>query len=175
MVISINTEMGLGKTLQCITLLWTLLKQSPIPGKPTIEKAIIVCPSSLVKNWAAELKKWLGPDRIRPFAVDNKSTKDQTITDLERFTNAHGRTVTSPVLIISYETLRGYTEIIKNTEIGLMLCDEGHRLKNVESLTYVALSSLNVKRRVVLTGTPVQNDLGEYYALLSFAIPGIFI
>ena len=124
----------------------------------------------------------MGPDRIRPFAVDNKSTKDQTITDLERFTNAHGRTVTSPVLIISYETLRGYTEIIKNTEIGLMLCDEGHRLKNVESLTYVALSSLNVKRRVVLTGsiyvnlgTPVQNDLGEYYALLSFAIPGILI
>jgi DNA repair and recombination RAD54-like protein len=48
-------EMGLGKTLQCITLLWTLLRQSPIPNKPTIEKAIIVCPSSLVRNWAKEL------------------------------------------------------------------------------------------------------------------------
>jgi DNA repair and recombination protein RAD54 and RAD54-like protein len=48
-------EMGLGKTLQCITLLWTLLKQSPHPGRPTIEKCIIACPSSLVKNWANEL------------------------------------------------------------------------------------------------------------------------
>lgn len=48
-------EMGLGKTLQCIALLWTLLKQSPLPGKPTIEKCIIACPSSLVKNWANEL------------------------------------------------------------------------------------------------------------------------
>ena len=48
-------EMGLGKTLQCIALLWTLLKQSPQPGKPAIEKCIIVCPSSLVKNWANEL------------------------------------------------------------------------------------------------------------------------
>jgi Superfamily II DNA/RNA helicases, SNF2 family len=48
-------EMGLGKTLQCITLMWTLLKQSPRPGKPTVEKCIIACPSSLVKNWANEL------------------------------------------------------------------------------------------------------------------------
>ena len=43
-------EMGLGKTLQCITLLWTLLKQSPNAGKSTIQKAIVVCPSSLVRN-----------------------------------------------------------------------------------------------------------------------------
>lgn len=50
-------EMGLGKTLQCIALLWTLLKQSPHPGKPSIEKCIIACPSSLVKNWANELGK----------------------------------------------------------------------------------------------------------------------
>lgn len=48
-------EMGLGKTLQCIALMWTLLKQSPRAGKPTIEKCIIACPSSLVKNWANEL------------------------------------------------------------------------------------------------------------------------
>lgn len=47
-------EMGLGKTLQCIALLWTLLKQSPHAGKGTIEKCIIACPSSLVKNWANE-------------------------------------------------------------------------------------------------------------------------
>lgn len=48
-------EMGLGKTLQCIALLWTLLKQSPHPGRPAIEKCIIACPSSLVRNWANEL------------------------------------------------------------------------------------------------------------------------
>lgn len=48
-------EMGLGKTLQCIALMWTLIKQSPHAGKSTIEKCIIACPSSLVKNWANEL------------------------------------------------------------------------------------------------------------------------
>jgi DNA repair and recombination RAD54-like protein len=52
-------EMGLGKTLQCIALLWTLLKQSSHAGKPTIDKSIIACPSSLVKNWANELGRLL--------------------------------------------------------------------------------------------------------------------
>lgn len=49
-------EMGLGKTLQCITLLWTLVRQGP-EAKPTICKGIIVCPSSLVKNWFNEINK----------------------------------------------------------------------------------------------------------------------
>lgn len=52
-------EMGLGKTLQCITLMWTLLKQSPDAGKSTIQKCVIACPSSLVRNWANELGKIL--------------------------------------------------------------------------------------------------------------------
>ena len=47
----------LGKTLQCIALMWTLLKQSPVSGKGTIDKAIVVCPSSLVRNWGNELGK----------------------------------------------------------------------------------------------------------------------
>ena len=52
-------EMGLGKTLQCIALMWTLLKQSPHAGKPTIDKCIIACPSSLVKNWANEISEYI--------------------------------------------------------------------------------------------------------------------
>lgn len=51
-------EMGLGKTLQCIALMWTLLKQSPHAGRGTIEKCIIACPASLVRNWANELGVW---------------------------------------------------------------------------------------------------------------------
>jgi DNA repair and recombination RAD54-like protein len=52
-----------------------------------------------------------------------------------------------------------------------MLCDEGHRLKNGESQTFEALTSLNVRKRVILSGTPIQNDLSEYFALLNFANP----
>ncbi|KAH8819645.1 P-loop containing nucleoside triphosphate hydrolase protein [Xylogone sp. PMI_703] len=166
-------EMGLGKTLQCITLMWTLLKQSKEAGKSTIQKAIIACPSSLVKNWANELVKWLGPDAIQPFAIDGKATKEELISQLRQWAIASGRAVTRPVIIVSYETLRLYTDELKSTPIGLMLCDEGHRLKNGDSQTFTALNSLNVQRRVILSGTPIQNDLSEYFSLISFANPGL--
>jgi DNA repair and recombination RAD54-like protein len=164
-------EMGLGKTLQCITLMWTLLKQSPDAGKSTIQKCVIACPSSLVRNWANELVKWLGPDAINPFAVDGKASKEELTQQMRSWASATGRAVTRPVLIVSYETLRLYVDELR-TPIGLMLCDEGHRLKNGESQTFEALNRLDVRKRVILSGTPIQNDLSEYFALLTFANPG---
>jgi len=92
-------------------------------------------------------------------------------------------------MIVSYETLRTLTVHLNNCKIGLLLCDEGHRLKNsgtlpfyqprswphlwgaAESLTFQALNGLNVQRRVILSGTPIQNDLSEYFSLLNFANP----
>lgn len=166
-------EMGLGKTLQCIALMWTLLKQSPEPGKSTIQKCVIACPSSLVRNWANELVKWLGKDAVTPFAVDGKASKDELITQLRQWSVASGRAVVRPVLIVSYETLRLNVGELCNTPIGLLLCDEGHRLKNGESQTFEALNGLNVSRRVILSGTPIQNDLSEYFSLLNFANPSL--
>lgn len=164
-------EMGLGKTLQCIALMWTLLKQSPHPGKPTIEKCIIACPSSLVKNWANELTKWLGQGAITPLAIDGKGGKAELLEKVARWVAARGRNVTQPVMIVSYETLRTLTTYLAGCKIGLLLCDEGHRLKNSESQTFQALNGLDVSRRVILTGTPIQNDLSEYFSLLNFANP----
>lgn len=165
-------EMGLGKTLQCIALMWTLLKQSPNAGKGTIQKCVIACPASLVKNWANELTKWLGPKAPTPFAIDGKATKEELTSQLRQWAMASGRTVTRPVLIVSYESLRLNIDELRDVKIGLLLCDEGHRLKNADSNTYTALTGLNVDRRVILSGTPIQNDLTEYYSLLDFANPG---
>ncbi|KAJ2864372.1 DNA-dependent ATPase protein rad54 [Coemansia erecta] len=166
-------EMGLGKTLQCITILWTLLQQSPDPKKPTIEKCIVACPSSLVKNWANELVKWLGSAKISPLACDNKGTKEKVTASLRSFVSARGRMIIHPVLIISYETLRTYISVLSSSPIGLLMCDEGHRLKNSASQTYQALNSLQVQRRIILSGTPIQNDLTEYFSLLNFTNPGL--
>lgn len=187
-------EMGLGKTLQCIALVWTLLQQSEEAGKSTIQKAIITCPSSLVKNWANEfgktplyiyiyiyhccgrlinrhilLVKWLGATRVQPLTVDVGNSKEK-ITAVKRWGANQGK---NSILIISYESLRAYTKYLKKTSIGVLLCDEGHRLKNRESKLFQELNSLNVTRRVILSGTPIQNDLSEYYALLDFANPGL--
>lgn len=162
-------EMGLGKTLQCITLVWTLLRQSP-NCRPEIIKVIIVCPSSLVKNWYNEFSKWLGA-RINCLAIDGNS-KEQTTKSLEQFMANQGRS-SSPILIISYESFRMYSNILNESEVGMVLCDEGHRLKNCENQTYQALMGLQTKRRVLLSGTPIQNDLTEYFSLLNFVNPGM--
>lgn len=165
-------EMGLGKTLQCIALMWTLLKQGP-RGKKTIEKCIIVCPSSLVRNWANEIVKWLGEGVLTPLAVDGKSTKNSELgLALQQWSVATGRNIVRPVLIVSYETLRRNVDRLAGTEVGLLLADEGHRLKNGDSLTFTALNALRCERRVILSGTPIQNDLSEYFSLLNFANPG---
>ena len=169
--------MGLGKTLQCISLLWSLLRQSPKPSatrRGTIEKALVICPSSLVNNWANEFDKWLGKGAVNTLAIDGKSVKSSELSaKLKEWGRAEGRRVTHPVLVISYETLRRNSADLGSTEIGLLLADEGHRLKNGDSLTFNALNALNVKRRVILSGTPIQNDLSEYFSLLNFANPGL--
>lgn len=163
-------EMGLGKTLQCITLVWTMLRQSP-DCKPAIIKAIIVCPSSLVKNWYNEFFKWLGC-RVNCLAIANES-KEKTTEQLTTFMANQNSRCGAPVLIISYETFRLYAYILNTSEVGMVICDEGHRLKNCENLTYQALMGLKTKRRVLLSGTPIQNDLLEYYSLLHFVNPGM--
>ncbi|ENN73266.1 hypothetical protein D910_02829, partial [Dendroctonus ponderosae] len=160
-------EMGLGKTLQCITLLWTLVRQGP-EAKPTISKGIIVCPSSLVKNWFNEINKWLG-GRLPAVMIDGGADVKKKIT---QFMQGQGR-MAIPVLIISYETFRMQADILQSSEIGLVLCDEGHRLKNCENQTYRALMGLKSKRRVLLSGTPIQNDLLEYFSLIHFVNEGL--
>lgn len=138
----------MGKTLQCITLLWTLLRQGP-DCKPTIHKAIIVCPSSLVKvkinkysyfynkiiitchlqNWYNEINKWLGV-RIQSLVMDG-GAKEQAQNQLKQFMASKGpRMAVVPILIISYETFRINSEILNNSEVGLVLCDEVIPLKS---------------------------------------------
>uniref|UniRef100_A0A8C5PWY8 RAD54 homolog B n=1 Tax=Leptobrachium leishanense TaxID=445787 RepID=A0A8C5PWY8_9ANUR len=155
-------EMGLGKTLQCISLVWTLLRQGPYGGKPVLKKTLIVTPGSLVKNWRKEFRKWLGNERIQVFAVDQDHKVDEFVN--------------SPlysVLVISYEMLLRSLDQMQNLGFDLIICDEGHRLKNSSIKTTSALTSLSCRKRIILSGTPVQNDLQEFFALIDFVNPGI--
>ncbi|XP_069777982.1 DNA repair and recombination protein RAD54B isoform X3 [Narcine bancroftii] len=133
-------EMGLGKTLQCIALIWTLMRQGPYGNKPIIKKTLVVTPGSLVKNWVREFQKWLGLERLRVYAVD----QDHKVEDF----------INSPlysVLIISYEMLLRCLEQIKILQFNLIICDEGHRLKNSSIKTSSAILSLSCEKRVILT------------------------
>ncbi|PIK49390.1 putative DNA repair and recombination protein RAD54B [Apostichopus japonicus] len=155
-------DMGLGKTLQCITLIWTLFKQGPYGGKPVVKRILVVTPGSLVKNWCREFNKWLGKERMNVFGVasDNKVKEFQISTIY-------------PVMVVSYEMMVRYADDIRKIKFDLMVCDEAHRLKNNTIKTTSLLTSLDIKKRILLTGTPIQNDLQEFYSLAEFCNPSI--
>ncbi|EPQ57554.1 hypothetical protein GLOTRDRAFT_127906 [Gloeophyllum trabeum ATCC 11539] len=159
-------EMGLGKTLQTIALVWTLLKQNPYAGVgPVVGKVLIVCPVSLVNNWKMEFHKWLGKDRVGVFIGD----KDKN--QIKQFINSK----IHQVLVIGYEKLRSVIEALAycHPPIGLIICDEGHRLKSSENKTSKMFQALKTPRRIILSGTPVQNDLGEFHSMADFCNPGL--
>lgn len=158
-------EMGLGKTLQTIALLWTLMKQNPIDGAPpVVSKALIVCPVTLINNWRKEIRKWLGNERLGVFVADNKHTR---LTDFTK-----GRAYS--IMIIGYEKLRMVQEDLqKGAAIDIVIADEGHRLKTAQNKSAAAIKSLNTERRVILSGTPIQNDLAEFHTMVDFVNPGL--
>lgn len=156
-------EMGLGKSLQTIALLWTLLKQNPIHNQgPVVKKAMIVCPVTLINNWRREFKKWLGNERIHVFIADGKS-------NVRDFT--HGPVYN--VMIVGYERLRSIQDKLKHCQVDIIIADEGHRLKTAENKSAQAIRSLETPRRVVLSGTPLQNDLREFFVMVDFVNPGV--
>ncbi|KAJ7928623.1 SNF2 family N-terminal domain-containing protein [Mycena leptocephala] len=159
-------EMGLGKTLQTISLIWTLLKQNPYAGVgPVVGKVLIVCPVSLVNNWKVEFHKWLGRDRLGVVTCD----KDKNV--IKTFQHAKNQ----QVLIIGYERLRTVIEQLAYCvpPIGLIVCDEGHRLKSANNKTTTMFEALRTARRIILSGTPIQNDLSEFHAMADFCNPGL--
>ncbi|KAK5722896.1 helicase [Elasticomyces elasticus] len=157
-------EMGLGKTLQTIALLWTLLKQNPIyQDPPVIKKALIVCPVTLISNWRREIYKWLDTTRIGVFIMDDKRNK---LTDFTK-----GRQYS--IMIIGYEKLRLVQADLQKANIDIVIADEGHRLKSAQNKSALAIKSLNTERRIILSGTPIQNDLAEFYTMVDFVNPGL--
>jgi superfamily II DNA or RNA helicase len=158
-------DMGLGKTLQSVALVYTLLTQGFEVGKPVARKVVIVTPTSLVANWANEIVKWLGKGTLNVVALSEVG-KDNIECGMDSFTSPRSK---DHVLIVSYDTFRRHVDKLKRPGLcDLLICDEAHRLKNNKTATYVALDSLPTKRRVLLSGTPMQNDLSEFFSMINF-------
>ncbi|KAF9245007.1 P-loop containing nucleoside triphosphate hydrolase protein [Melanogaster broomeanus] len=125
-------------------------EQNPYGGGAVLGKVLIVCPVSLINNWRAEFRKWLGRDRIGVLAGD----KDKS--QIKQFVNSR----VHQVLVIGYEKLRSVIP-----PIGMIICDEGHRLKSANNKTSMMFKALRTPRRIILSGTPIQNDLSEFHAM----------
>lgn len=176
-------EMGLGKTLMTITLIWTLLKQSSslkniacsqsgVPLHGLCRKILVVCPVTLIGNWKREFAKWLNLNRIGILTLSSRNTPEMDKTAVKNFLRVQR---TFQVLVIGYEKLLSVSEELHGSRdlIDLLICDEGHRLKNGSSKVLNVLKNLEIKRKILLSGTPIQNDLNEFYTIIDFLNPGI--
>lgn len=123
---------------------------------------LVVAPTTLCSTWNKEFLKWLGRERIQPYLIDNSNKPSGFLK------NIHS------VMIISYERLIKHIADLENFKFDLIVCDEAHRLKNSNVKVAQALQKLCCTKRVLLTGTPIQNDLQEFFVLSNIANPGIF-
>lgn len=159
-------SMGMGKTLMTISTIIALYRRNKQ------HRFIVVCPSSLVENWAKEFDKWLGRASQPKRSVVRKGGQIglQTIRSFVPVKPNH-----SEILIISYELFRMNSNLLKEAkQVGLLVVDEGHRLKNsAGSITFSALCALSCDARLLITGTPIQNDLSEFHTVANFVCPGI--
>jgi DNA repair and recombination protein RAD54B len=157
----LGDEMGLGKTLQCISVLYTLLKQGPY-GTNMAKRIMIVTPSSLVSNWDNEINKWLHQERVFTYIIDGKQKAKK-----------FAQSPHIPILLVSYEMFVNQFKELQAIKFDVIVCDEAHRLKNQGIKAATLLSQLECQRRILLTGTPIQNDLQEFHSLINFCNSGV--
>ncbi|MDH6363849.1 SNF2 family DNA or RNA helicase [Enterococcus sp. PF1-24] len=150
-------EMGLGKTLQAITYL--LAEKESTDNQ--LLRAVIVAPASLIYNWQAELKKF-APSLQVCVVSGSKAERQQLLT------------AAADVFITSYGTLRQDSQIYEEAQLNYLILDEAQMVKNSASKTAQALRDLTIPKRFALSGTPIENNLGELWSLFQIIMPGFF-
>ncbi len=145
-------DMGLGKTLQAIAILSKVHSTSKLPS-------LVAMPKSLVYNWDNEIKKFSPNLNVKIYYGNNRD-----INEIEG----------ADVVLTTYGTVRNDIKLLKDIEFEMVILDESQNIKNVNSQTTKAVMLLNSRNRIALSGTPVENNLGELYSLFRFLNPTMF-
>lgn len=154
-------EMGLGKTIQTISLLTYLIEKKMQRGP-----FLVIVPLSTLTNWNLEFEKWAPSIKrivYKGNPIQRKSQQQQI------------RWGDFQVLLTTYEYIIKDRPILSKIKWVHMIVDEGHRMKNSNSkLSQTLTQYYHTRYRLILTGTPLQNNLPELWALLNFVLPTIF-
>jgi len=154
-------EMGLGKTIQTISLLSHLIEYKNQQGP-----FLVIVPLSTLTNWNLEFEKW-APSIKRIVYKGPPLARKQQQTQIR-----YGE---FQVLLTTYEYIIKDRSVLARIKWVHMIVDEGHRMKNSQSkLSFTLTTYYNSRFRLILTGTPLQNNLPELWALLNFVLPTIF-
>ncbi|CAO3640242.1 unnamed protein product [Mucor fragilis] len=151
-------EMGLGKTIQTIALLAHLACEKQVWGPH-----LVVVPTSVILNWEMEFKKWLPGFKIMTYYGSPKQRKEKRI--------GWSKDNAFHVCITSYQLVLQDQNMFRRKAWQYLILDEAHHIKNFRSQRWQVLLNFNSKRRLLLTGTPLQNNLMELWSLLYFLMP----
>ncbi|KAH1342733.1 swr1 complex component [Aspergillus fumigatus] len=151
-------EMGLGKTIQTIALLAHLAVEHEVWGPH-----LVVVPTSVILNWEMEFKKWCPGFKIMTYygSIEERRQKRKGWTDDTSWN----------VLITSYQLVLQDQQVLKRRNWHYMVLDEAHNIKNFRSQKWQTLLTFRTRARLLLTGTPLQNNLTELWSLLFFLMP----
>ncbi|MBQ0998694.1 DEAD/DEAH box helicase [Streptomyces sp. RK62] len=141
-------DMGLGKTITVIALHLKRARTAP---------TLVVCPASLLGNWQREINRFAPGVPVRRF-----HGPDRTLDDLD-----------GGFVLTTYGTMRSAAPTLAAADWGMVVADEAQHVKNPYSATAKALRTIPTPARVALTGTPVENNLSELWALLDWTTPGL--
>ncbi|MHB9303421.1 DEAD/DEAH box helicase [Fusobacterium polymorphum] len=145
-------DMGLGKTLQAIALLSNLHEEKK-------KKSMVIMPKSLIYNWENEIKKFAPKLKVGVYYGINRD-----FSSLKKVN----------VILTTYGTIRNDIENLLEQKFDLLVLDESQNIKNINSQTTKAVLLLNAKKRIALSGTPIENNLLELYSLFRFLNPEMF-
>ena len=145
-------DMGLGKTLQAIALLTNLHEEKK-------KKSMVIMPKSLIYNWENEIKRFSPKLKVGVYYGINRDFSLLKKVD---------------IILTTYGTIRNDIENLLEQKFDLLVLDESQNIKNINSQTTKAVLLLDAKKRVALSGTPIENNLLELYSLFRFLNPEMF-
>ena len=167
-------EMGLGKTVQLLSFLLARLSES----RDAVQPSLIVCPASLVYNWAAEAAKFT-PD-LRVETVAGSKAARRAILDEIRAAQGSAaadadavQPVVPDLIITSYDLLRRDIDDYAGLSFFSMTLDEAQYIKNAATKASKSVRAITAAHRFALTGTPIENRLSELWSIIDFLMPGI--
>lgn len=164
-------DMGLGKTLQTICILAAdhfnraNARQKADPNGPSIADlpSIVICPPTLTGHWVDEVEKFVSNDHLSPLHYTGPPSERAR---LRKKISRHN------LVIASYDIVRNDLEFFTSLRWNYCVLDEGHVIKNGKTKSSKAIKQLIANHRLILSGTPIQNNVLELWSLFDFLIPG---
>uniref|UniRef100_A0A8D0ADP1 Proliferation-associated SNF2-like protein n=1 Tax=Sander lucioperca TaxID=283035 RepID=A0A8D0ADP1_SANLU len=157
-------EMGLGKTIQCIAHIAMMIE------KKVLGPFLVVAPLSTVPNWINEFKRFTPEVSVLLY----HGTQPERAKLLKQMRRPQGPLSMCPVVVTSFEIAMIDRKYLQRFQWKYLIVDEGHRIKNLNCRLVRELKLLPTDNKLLLTGTPLQNNLAELWSLLNFLLPEVF-